>query len=200
MRTFYLLNFAMKLFQLLGFVLILLLSCEAPKPKSLLEKETLEREKKRSSISSDVDDINANWQHRSYTYKDTDSLFTGNTYLAVYSEIYARTENRTYPLTATVSIRNTSLRDSVFVNKSEYYDTHGDLVKTYFDKTIYISPMETVEIIIAEDHEKGGSGGNFVFHWATRDSLVRPVFEAVMISASGQQGISIATQGIDLPD
>ena len=193
----------MKSVYVLVFISALLASCEPPKPESLLRQEALEREKAQNATNSQknkVEEFNANWQHRSYTYKPSDSLFTGNTYLAVYSEIYARTENRTYPLTATISIRNMSLRDSVFINKSEYYDTHGDLVKTYFDKTIYVSPMETVEIIIAEDHEKGGSGGNFVFHWSTRDSLIRPVFEAVMISASGQQGISIATKGIDLEE
>ena len=171
------------------------MSCEPPKPKALLEQEAKNKNKALPTLE---DDINEAWKHRSYTFKPTDSLFNGNTYLAVYSEIYARTEKRTYPLTATVSIRNTSLKDSVFVNKSEYYDTHGDIVTTYFDQTIYVAPMETVEIIIAENHAKGGSGGNFVFHWSSRDPKIKPIFEAVMISASGQQGISIVTQGIDL--
>lgn len=174
---------------------MIFIGCEPPKPPALLEKEALEKQRQEEL---NVVDFNENWKHRSYTYKSSDSLINGNTYLAVYTEIYARTAKKTYPLTATVSIRNTSLMDSIFVNKSEYYDTHGDLVATYFDRTIYVAPMETVEIIIAEDHEQGGSGGNFVFHWSSRNAKIKPLFEAVMISASGQQGISITTHGVDL--
>ncbi|MDG4945444.1 DUF3124 domain-containing protein [Weeksellaceae bacterium KMM 9713] len=173
------------------------IQCEPPKPRVLLEEEERVR---RRAIRNIEDDINDAWMHRKYNYKDGEVLTEGNTYLAVYTEIYARSEKRTYPLTATLSIRNTSLTDSVFINKSEYYDTHGELIRTYFDRTIYVAPMETVEIIVGEDNEQGGSGGNFVFHWATRNPENKPMFEAVMISASGQQGISIMTQGIDIHD
>lgn len=176
---------------------LLNIQCEPPKPRVLLEEE--ERVRKRA-IRNIEDDINDAWMHRKYVYKQSDSLTEGNTYLAVHTEIYARSEKKSYPLTATVAIRNTSLVDSVFVNKSEYYNTQGDLIRTYFDKTIYVAPMETVEIIIGEDHEQGGSGGNFVFHWATRNPKNKPLFEAVMISASGQQGISIITQGVEILD
>ncbi|MXV37236.1 DUF3124 domain-containing protein [Flavobacteriaceae bacterium Ap0902] len=138
------------------------------------------------------------WSKRRYAFKPEDDLRVAHTYLAVYSEIYARKESRTYPLTITVSIRNTSLKDSVFVKKSEYYDTHGVLINTYFDEPIFVAPMETVEIIVEEDHEQGGTGGNFIFHWATKNLDTKPLFEAVMISASGQQGISFTTQGVDL--
>lgn len=182
------------LFILLGFIHI---QCEPPKPKVLLEEE--ERLRK-SAIRELEDDIYDDWMHRNYSYKKNDSLIHGNTYLAVYSEIYARTQKRTFPLTATVGIRNTSLKDSVFINKAEYYDTHGELVNQYFDRTIFVAPMETVEIIIAEDHKQGGSGGNFLFNWSTRDLKNKPYFEAVMISASGQQGISITTQGVEILD
>lgn len=138
------------------------------------------------------------WEHRRVLWDSIENLSFRNTYLAVYSEIYARKESRTFPLTITVSIRNTSLKDSVFINKSEYYNTHGHLINTYFNEPIYIAPMETVEIVVEEDHEQGGSGGNFVFHWASKSEHIKPLFQAVMISASGQQGISFTTQGVDL--
>ena len=179
---------------LIGFLFI---QCEPPKPKALQE---LEERARKNAIRDIEDNINDAWMHRKYNYKPNDSLSQGSTYLAVYSEIYARSEKRTYPLTSTVSIRNTSQKDSVFINKSEYYNTNGELLTTYFDRTIYVAPMETVEIIIAEDHKQGGSGGNFVFHWSSRNPKNKPYFEAVMISASGQQGISITTQGIDLDE
>ncbi|MGB4974305.1 MAG: DUF3124 domain-containing protein, partial [Cyclobacteriaceae bacterium] len=135
-----------------------------------------------------------NWDKRSITLPATDSLTMGSTYLSVYSEIYQVTENRTYHLTVTISMRNISSTDSVYIFNTKYYNTKGDLIRTYFDKPIYIAPLETVEIVINEGDKEGGTGGNFVFEWAT--PAIDPYFEAVMISTTGQQGLSFSTQGI----
>lgn len=135
-----------------------------------------------------------NWDKRSVAPTTTDSLITGSTYLSVYSEIYQVTENRTYHLTVTVSMRNISSTDTVYILNTKYYHTKGDLIRTYFDKPIFIAPLETVEIVINEGDKEGGTGGNFVFEWATPKT--EPYFEAVMISTTGQQGLSFATQGI----
>ncbi len=137
-----------------------------------------------------------NWEKRSINLDDTTGLVHGSTYLSVYSEIYERTEHLTYGLTVTVSLKNISSVDSVFIYHAKYYNTNGDLIRTYFNKPIYIKPMETVEIVIEETDKNGGTGGNFIFDWATRHEKIEPHFEAVMISTTGQQGISFTTQGI----
>ncbi|UZR93033.1 DUF3124 domain-containing protein [Chondrinema litorale] len=137
-----------------------------------------------------------NWNKRSIELTQTDSLIKGSTYLSVYSEIYSMSEHRTHTLTATVSMRNISSTDTVYVFHAEYYNTKGDLIRTYFDKPIFLQPLETVEIIIDEDDKDGGTGANFIFDWATKNDKIKPYFEAVMISESGQQGISFTTQGI----
>ena len=92
-------------------------------------------------------------------------------------------------------MRNTSLRDTVYIDNAEYFDTKGKSIRTYFDKTIYIAPMETVEIVIDEIDREGGTGGNFLFNWKTNYASNEPLFEGVMISTSGQQGLSFTTQG-----
>ncbi len=140
-----------------------------------------------------------NWKKRSVNLDTADSLLhTGSTYLAVYSEIYEHSEHRTYGLTVTVSLRNISTTDSVFIKRADYYNTNGDLIRTYFDYPIFIKPMETVEIVINEIDKHGGTGGNFMFDWATPKASLEPFFEAVMISTTGQQGISFTTQGIKI--
>lgn len=180
------------------------LQCEPPKPKALLEKEAeLAKKASNQSIASKTDilkEIHQFWLNRDYQHKQTDSLIYKKTYLSVYTEIFARHENRTFPLTATVSIRNMSRTDSVFIEKADYFDTNGDLVQTYLDKSIYVRPMETLEIIITENQKYGGSGGNFIFEWSTKNIKNYPVFNAVMVSSSGQQGFSFITQGIDLEE
>lgn len=137
-----------------------------------------------------------NWEKRRLPAPLTDSLIIGSTYLSVYSEIYSVTEHRTHDLTVTVSMRNISSSDSVFLYRSDYYDTHGERIRTYFDQPIYIAPLETVEIVIDEADEHGGTGGNFIFDWAVRPGIHEPYFEAVMISTSGQQGLSFTTRGV----
>ena len=143
--------------------------------------------------NSSLDPVN--WEKRTVKYPLADTLTEGTTYLSVYSTIYSQTEHRTHGLTATISLRNTDPADTVFMAKAEYFDTHGKLIRTYFEQPIFIAPMETVEIVIDEVDQEGGSGGNFLFHWKTRETSNEPLFEGVMISTSGQQGLSFTTQG-----
>ncbi|PKA83329.1 uncharacterized protein DUF3124 [Ulvibacter sp. MAR_2010_11] len=138
-----------------------------------------------------------NWAERAAVTTIHDSLLEkGSTYLPVYSEIYQRNQNFTFDLTATVSIRNISLKDTVYLSKADYYNTHGELIRSYFDKPVFVKPMETIEIVVNEDDKAGGTGANFVFDWAVKKNSLIPFFEAVMISTTGQQGLSFTTQGI----
>src|SRR5680860_779506 len=119
----------------------------------------------------------------------------GITYLSIYSQIYSLTEHKTHNLTAMVSLRNTSPYDTIYLLKADYFDTKGHLVRTYFDKAIYLSPLETVEIVIEEADVKGGTGSNFIFDWKIPKSASEPLFEGIMNSTTGQQGISFMTEG-----
>jgi hypothetical protein len=125
-------------------------------------------------------------------------LEKGSTYLSVYSEIYSNTEKRTHSLTVTVSIRNTSNTKDIYIAKADYYDTHGELMTSYIKNPIKVIPLETIEIVIDKSQTHGGTGGNFIFEWAKDSTASNPIFEGVMISTSGQQGISFTTQGITL--
>lgn len=136
-----------------------------------------------------------NWAKRTVTHPLPDSLLRGTSYLAVYSQVYSNTEHRTHDLTVTVSMRNTNRSDTIYMDKAEYFDTKGNSIRTYFDKTIYIAPMETVEIVIDEKDQEGGTGANFLFEWRIHAEENEPIFDGVMISTSGQQGLSFATKG-----
>jgi hypothetical protein len=92
-------------------------------------------------------------------------------------------------------MHNTNKTDTIYVNKAEYFDTDGNSIRTYFDKTIFIAPMATVQIIIDEHDREGGTGANFIFEWMIKPGSNEPFFEAVMISTSGQQGLSFKTDG-----
>jgi len=144
---------------------------------------------------SDVTHENVNWENRKINLPSGDSLIDGQTYLSVYSQIYSQSERNTKDLTVTVSMRNTDANNQLFIIDADYYNTKGDLIKSYFDEPIYIDPMETVEIIIDETDQLGGTGGNFIFDWKMYPTATDPSFEAVMISTAGQQGLSFVTIG-----
>lgn len=142
-------------------------------------------------------DLSHDWENKKGTISLPDSLVTyGSTYLPVYSEIYQQNKNYTFNLTTTVSIRNISTQDTIYIYRADYYNTYGARIREYLDAPVYVMPMETIEIVVNENDRDGGSGANFVFDWATEKGAFEPFFEAVMISTAGQQGLSFTTRGI----
>ena len=139
-----------------------------------------------------------NWEARNATTNLPDSLENGSTYLSVYSQIYSGSQERLVDLTATISMRNPNTKDTLFVNTIDYYNTHGERIRSYIQEPIFILPMETVEIIIEHRDNEGGTGANIIFDWGKTPVAADPVFEAVMISTYGQIGLSFVTHGIPL--
>ena len=134
-------------------------------------------EKEISSINPE------NWSKRKITLNTKDSLEYGKSYLSIYSQIYSSSEHKTHNLTAMVSLRNTSDIDTIYILKAEY-----------FNHPIYLAPLETAEIIIDEMDIEGGTGSNFIFEWNAPKDGPEPLFEGVMNSTVGQQGLSFTTQ------
>tara|TARA_R110002111_G_scaffold6850_2_gene28737 strand:+ start:690 stop:1202 length:513 start_codon:yes stop_codon:yes gene_type:complete len=135
-----------------------------------------------------------NWKARQATIPNADSLEIGTSYLSVYSQIYSYSQHKTYNLTAMVSLRNTSVTDSIYLYNVDYYDTHGTLLKPYIKNPVFLAPMETLDIVINEADITGGTGSNFIFDWKTPKNCSEPIFEGVMTSTAGQQGLSFITQ------
>lgn len=146
------------------------------------------QEKELSSINPE------NWTKRAINISTKDSLEYGKSYLSIYSQIYSLSEHKKHNLTAMVSLRNTSDKDSIYILSAKYYDTHGKTIRTYFDYPIYLAPMETTEIIIDEIDITGGTGSNFLFEWKLPKHSSEPLFEGIMTSTMGQQGLSFTTQ------
>jgi hypothetical protein len=140
----------------------------------------------------------ADWESRKSEVIDFNDYNQGKTYLPVYSHIYHIHEHRTFDLTITISIRNVSMTDSVYIFKADYYNTIGNNIRQYLESPIFLKPMETMEIIIQEQDIEGGSGANFLFDWAMKNDINPPLFEAVMISTYGQQGLSFTTRGVSV--
>ncbi|MBR9914478.1 MAG: DUF3124 domain-containing protein [Algicola sp.] len=135
-----------------------------------------------------------NWSKRYTDVSVKDSLEFGKSYLSIYSQIYSISQHKTHNLTAMASLRNVSDSDTIYLTKAVYFDTHGKLLRTYFDHAIYLAPLETTEIIIDEVDTEGGTGSNFIFEWMIPQDCPEPLFEGVMNSTVGQQGLSFTTK------
>lgn len=136
-----------------------------------------------------------------YNFTDVDFLACNRiekVYVPIYSDIYHVSGERRFLLTATLSIRNTSLHEIMFVNGVDYYDSAGNLIKKYLSKTIFLKPLESVEFVVESSEEKGGAGANFIVEWGTNALALQPVIQAVMIGTGSQQGISFATESVTI--
>ncbi len=116
-------------------------------------------------------------------------------YVPVYSHVYIH-DGAPFHLTATLSIRNTDSANPLFVQSVRYYDSAGKFVRQYIEQPLEIAPHATTEFLVEEKDKTGGSGANFVVEWASENPLTQPVVEAVMIGASGQQGISFVCPAV----
>lgn len=116
------------------------------------------------------------------------------TYVPIYSHVYYG-GGHPYLLEATLSIRNVDPDDPIFVKSVRYFDTRGELAKTYVDQTIRLAPLETIELLVPEKDATGGSGANFLVDWRTADEVEPPLIEAVMVGVERAQGISFSSRG-----
>ena len=135
------------------------------------------------------------WEERTIELNFNDNYQSGSSYLSVYSEIFDHSDEMKHYLTATVSIRNTSLTDTLYILSADFYNTKGEIIRSYVRNPVFVRPLETIEIVIPRLDRKGGSGANFIFDWAIRQNRHEPIFEAVMVWTTGNQGISFVTQG-----
>ncbi len=140
---------------------------------------------------------NISWDTRQAKQSDYEGFRSRSTYLPIYSHIYSE-NGKSFNLTVTISVRNVSAGETLYLTRADYYNTDGKLVKKYLTHPICVKPLETIEFLIDETDSKGGSGANFIFDWAKEKEKNPPLFEAVMISTNSQQGLSFTSRGIPL--
>ena len=123
-------------------------------------------------------------------------LSSGQTlYVPIYSHIYSGVKGRPFDLAATLSIRNTNLRNPITLVSVKYYDSDGKLVEDYLSQSKQLKALVTTRYIITEGDKTGGSGANFIVVWKSDQKVNPPIIEAVMIGTHSGQGISFVSRG-----
>ncbi|MFK7807861.1 MAG: DUF3124 domain-containing protein [Saprospiraceae bacterium] len=121
-------------------------------------------------------------------------------YVPIYSDVYVDGSNPRNLLAATLSIRNTSYSDTLFISKIDYYNTAGTLVRNYIPNPISLAPMGTINYVIEREDDAGGSGANFIVELSAKNDKVRPLIQAVMLADYGNKAFSFLTDGYSVKE
>ncbi|MEG5042479.1 MULTISPECIES: DUF3124 domain-containing protein [unclassified Microcoleus] len=131
---------------------------------------------------------------RAVTLDKTKVVMGQTVYVPIYSHIYHyNSQDQVMNLSATLSIRNTDLTNSIIITSVRYYDTDGKLIRQDIKSPVELKPLASTDFFIAADDTSGGSGANFIVEWVAEKTVYEPVIEAVMISTSSSQGISFVS-------
>lgn len=130
------------------------------------------------------------------TLDDKSKIVIGQTiYVPVYSHIYYENQKKVIDLSATLSIRNTDLSNSIIITSVRYYNTEGKLIKQYLDRPGELDSLASTDFVVEKTDTSGGSGANFIVEWIAQKNVSEPIVEAVMINAASNQGISFVSTG-----
>ena len=122
---------------------------------------------------------------------------TGQTiYVPAYGHIYHGSLKKPFYLTVTLSVRNTDVHHPLTVEAVDYYDTEGKLLSHRLDEPATVGPLGTLEVVVEEQGEDGGSGDNFLVRWSSAYQVTPPLVESVMIGTASAQGISFTSRGV----
>ncbi|MBI3514843.1 MAG: DUF3124 domain-containing protein [Proteobacteria bacterium] len=119
----------------------------------------------------------------------------GLVYVPAYSALRTGSGKAMLDFAVTLSIQNASEDNPLVLDRIDYFDTAGKLVEKFLASPVALRPFGTVEIFVAKDDTRGGTGANFVVGWAAAGAIAEPVIETVMISASGNFSYSFVSQG-----
>lgn len=142
------------------------------------------------------DELKALEIHR--TINEDEQNFQDIIYVPIYSDIYVDQLNQNSLLAATLSIRNTSYKDSLFITKIDYFNTAGTLVRNYIENPINIPPMGTVNYVVEKDDKTGGAGANFIVNMTAKNKNIRPLVQAIMIGHVNKKGFAFSTDGYSI--
>lgn len=117
-------------------------------------------------------------------------------YVPVYSDIYHMSGDERFSLTITASVRNTSMIDTMYVNKVAYYNSKGELLRKYLDKSIILPPLASAAFVVDYLENQGGAGASFIIDYGSNNSSIKPIIQGIMIGTLSQQGISFITEGV----
>jgi len=170
-------------------VLFLACSCSSPTDTADQSKGKKANEKKKATDPADKAEVE----------KILNIYSSGQRiYVPIYASIYEGAESREFPLTAFLSVRNADMNSSIVIRKVDYYDSNGDMVRSFLESPIKLKALQTEGFLIEKMDYSGGSGANFIVEWVSDRKVSEPVVESVM--SNPHLHLSFVSQGRVMED
>ena len=129
-------------------------------------------------------------------YPDPPGVHMGQAiYVPVYSSVFYADDQQTRALSATLFISNIDLGEKVEISRVDYYDTKGQLVRSYLEQPLWLNPLERVNYEVEEKDGTGGTGASFIVVWQAPDEVSPPLVEALMIGTASTGTVSLLVNG-----
>ena len=119
-------------------------------------------------------------------------------YIPIYADIYLNSQAPSSLLAATLSIRNTSFGDTLYVSRIDYFNTEGVLIEKFLDHTISIAPMNTLNYVIEKDGDSMKPGSNFIVELGGKRDRLKPLVQAVMVGEYRDIGFAFTTDAYSI--
>ncbi len=132
------------------------------------------------------------------TFDDKIDIESSNSYyLPIYSNLFIDEQIKDLALSINVSIRNSSLKDTIEVSKVNYIDIQGKRIKRFLKEKVMLSPLSTVFYKVDSNNFKKQKGGAFLIeiNGIEEESKSLPLINAVMVGEYSNKAFSFSTKG-----
>ena len=101
-------------------------------------------------------------------------------YVPVYTHTFLGGKKRVpLNLSSNLVIRNTDSVNSIQITEVIYYNSEGDLLKSYLNSPKNLNPMASTYYLIETADDRGGWGANFIIKWKSANKVTQPLIEAI---------------------
>jgi hypothetical protein len=132
----------------------------------------------------------------SLTAMPTENLaVSGAFYVPVYSSVSMSQSKLRADFSVTLSVHNASETRPLVLKRIAYFDTAGKPVESYLKSPVALKPFATIEVFIAANDVRGGTGANFAVNRAATGEVAEPTVEALMVGGGGAGHYAFISHG-----
>ena len=105
-------------------------------------------------------------------------------YVPVYTHTFLGGKKRIpLNLSPNLVISNTDSANSIQITEVIYYNSEGELLKSYLNSPKNLNPMASTYYLIETADDRGGWGANFIIKWKSANKVTQPLIEAIHSAA-----------------
>lgn len=119
----------------------------------------------------------------------------GRTFIPLHSTLLGQGGVTRLNFSGALSIHNSSATNVLAVEKIEYRNGAGQLIESYLNDPVYLKPYASLQVLIAQDDVRGGTGASFTVDWSTAEGSDEPLIEAIMTAFTGPHSYAILSPG-----